>query len=165
MLGLWHFPYSISQQPMSVFSTYIIIMLCGGHLWRVQKDRLMTLIPSGHMVSYLFSLQLSQWISVWFFMVLPKWKWSSHWFCSPPPPHLRQCIALFAVAEGWLLLDSGCFICGRRGWLLLDSGCFFLFWHKFFLTLVEKKRIQNCGPSVCKPALDYEVLPWCEVSQ
>ena len=24
---------------------------------------------------------------------------------STPPPSLRQCIALFAVAEGWLLLD------------------------------------------------------------
>ena len=23
------------------------------------------------------------------------------------PPHLSQCIALFAVAEGWLLLDIG----------------------------------------------------------
>ena len=22
-----------------------------------------------------------------------------------PPPHSRQCIALYAVAEGWLLLD------------------------------------------------------------
>ena len=24
-----------------------------------------------------------------------------------PSPHLRQCIALFAVSEGWLLLDIG----------------------------------------------------------
>ena len=24
-----------------------------------------------------------------------------------PPPHLRQCIALYAVVEGWLLLDIG----------------------------------------------------------
>ena len=24
-----------------------------------------------------------------------------------PPPLLRQCIAIFAVAEGWLLLDIG----------------------------------------------------------
>ena len=31
----------------------------------------------------------------------------SRWFCYPPPPHLRQCNALFAVAEGWLLLDIG----------------------------------------------------------
>ena len=23
----------------------------------------------------------------------------------PPPLHLRQCVALFAIAEGWLLLD------------------------------------------------------------
>ena len=29
----------------------------------------------------------------------------SRWFCSPL--YLRQCIALFAVAEGWLLLDIG----------------------------------------------------------
>ena len=28
----------------------------------------------------------------------------------PPSPHLRQCIALFAVAEGWLLLDIGWFV-------------------------------------------------------
>ena len=26
---------------------------------------------------------------------------------APPPPILRLCIALFAVAEGWLLLDIG----------------------------------------------------------
>ena len=26
------------------------------------------------------------------------------------PPHLRLCIALFAVAEGWLLLDIGWFV-------------------------------------------------------
>ena len=24
-----------------------------------------------------------------------------------PPPHLRQCIALYAIAEGWMLLDIG----------------------------------------------------------
>ena len=28
----------------------------------------------------------------------------------PPPPILRLCIALFAVAEGWLLLDIGWFV-------------------------------------------------------
>ena len=27
-----------------------------------------------------------------------------------PPPHLRQCFALFAVAEGWLLLDIEWFV-------------------------------------------------------
>ena len=27
-----------------------------------------------------------------------------------PPPILRLCIALFAVAEGWLLLDIGLFV-------------------------------------------------------
>ena len=27
-----------------------------------------------------------------------------------PPPLLRQCIAIFAVAEGWLLLDIGLFV-------------------------------------------------------
>ena len=26
------------------------------------------------------------------------------------PPLLRQCIAIFAVAEGWLLLDIGLFV-------------------------------------------------------
>ena len=26
------------------------------------------------------------------------------------PSHLRQCIALFAVVEGWLLLDIGLFV-------------------------------------------------------
>ena len=31
-------------------------------------------------------------------------------FVSPPPPHLKQCIALFAVAERWLLLDIGLFV-------------------------------------------------------
>ena len=28
----------------------------------------------------------------------------------PPPPHLRKCIALFAVTERWLLLDIGWFV-------------------------------------------------------
>ena len=28
----------------------------------------------------------------------------------PPPPHLSQRIALFAVVEGWLLLDIGWFV-------------------------------------------------------
>ena len=28
----------------------------------------------------------------------------------PPPPSFRQCIALFAVAEGWLLLDIRWFV-------------------------------------------------------
>ena len=36
--------------------------------------------------------------------------WCSRWFCKPPPPILRLCIALFAVAEGWLLLDIGWFV-------------------------------------------------------
>ena len=38
--------------------------------------------------------------------------WCSRWFLQNlrPPPHLRQCIALFAVAEGWVLLDIGWFI-------------------------------------------------------
>ena len=35
--------------------------------------------------------------------------WCSRWFCKLPP-HLRQCIALFAVAEGWLLLNIGRFV-------------------------------------------------------
>ena len=34
--------------------------------------------------------------------------WCSRWFCNPPI--LRLCIALFAVAEGWLLLDIGWFV-------------------------------------------------------
>ena len=29
---------------------------------------------------------------------------------APPPPHLRQCIALYAVVEGWLLLDIELFV-------------------------------------------------------
>ena len=29
------------------------------------------------------------------------------WFCTPPPTHLRQCIA---VADGWLLVDIGWFV-------------------------------------------------------
>ena len=28
----------------------------------------------------------------------------------PAPRYLRKCIALFAVAEGWLLLDIGLFV-------------------------------------------------------
>ena len=28
-------------------------------------------------------------------------------FVTPPPPHLRQCITLFAVAEGLMLIDIG----------------------------------------------------------
>ena len=38
----------------------------------------------------------------------------SRWFCNSPPP-LRLCIALFAVAEDWLLLDLSC-SCIRDKW-------------------------------------------------
>ena len=31
-------------------------------------------------------------------------------FVLPPPPLLRLCITLIAVAEGWLLLDIGLFV-------------------------------------------------------
>ena len=34
--------------------------------------------------------------------------WCSRWFCKPPI--FRLCIALFAVAEAWLLLDIGWFV-------------------------------------------------------
>ena len=40
--------------------------------------------------------------------------WYSRWFCIPPL--LRQCIVIFAVAEGWLLLDIG--------WFVLFLSCF-----------------------------------------
>ena len=37
--------------------------------------------------------------------------WCSPLFCKhPPPPILRLCIALFVVAEGWLLFDIGGFV-------------------------------------------------------
>ena len=29
----------------------------------------------------------------------------SHLLCNPPPPQLRQCLALYAVAEGWLFFE------------------------------------------------------------
>ena len=35
--------------------------------------------------------------------------WCSRWFCCPYP-HLMQCIALFVVDEGLLLLDIGWFV-------------------------------------------------------
>ena len=44
--------------------------------------------------------------------------WCSHWFCTPSS-HLRQCIALYTVAEGWLLLDIGWFV------LLFHPKCFY----------------------------------------
>ena len=43
----------------------------------------------------------------------------------PPPPILRLCIALFAVAEGWLLLDIG--------WFVLFSGITHNFYTRFLL--------------------------------
>ena len=51
--------------------------------------------------------------------------WCSLWFCTPP--YLSQCIALFAVTEGWLLLDIGWFV---------------LFYH-FVLTERDCKVIHN----------------------
>ena len=33
---------------------------------------------------------------------------------TPPPPHLRQCISLYTVAEGWLSLDIGWFVLFSR---------------------------------------------------
>ena len=43
---------------------------------------------------------------------------ASVWFCTTPPPILKLCIALFAVAEGWLLLDIGLFV------------LFYIFWEQ-----------------------------------
>ena len=51
----------------------------------------------------------------------------SRWFCIPHP-HLRQCIALFAVAEGWLLLDIGWFV------LFLDICQLFMWLVCFIMT-------------------------------
>ena len=31
-------------------------------------------------------------------------------FVTLPPPHLKQCLALFGVAKGWLLLEIGQFV-------------------------------------------------------
>ena len=44
--------------------------------------------------------------------------------CAPPPPHLRQSIALFAVAEVWLLLDIGWFVLflRRNTWLFIECN-------------------------------------------
>ena len=45
-------------------------------------------------------------------------------FVNTPPPILRLCIALFAVAEGWLLLDIGRMIClvfVSHGMMLCES--------------------------------------------
>ena len=36
--------------------------------------------------------------------------WCSPLFLLTPPPSIRQCIDLFVVAEGWLLLDIGWFV-------------------------------------------------------
>ena len=48
--------------------------------------------------------------------------------CSvPPPPLLRQCIAIFAVAEGWLLLDIGWFVLFVLVWNNLKSDQYSLF--------------------------------------
>ena len=51
----------------------------------------------------------------------------------PPPPHLRQCIALFAIAERWLLLDIGSsfyylsFTCiSTQNYLKLHGSVFYL---------------------------------------
>ena len=50
-----------------------------------------------------------------------------------PPPILRLCIALFAVAEGWLLLDIGWFVlfnwhfCWRRGFCHMNESDLVLF--------------------------------------
>ena len=43
--------------------------------------------------------------------------------------HLRQCIVLFVVADGWLLLDIGCFV------LFLNCLLHHAFWHQLALIL------------------------------
>ena len=76
---------------------------------------------SGHLVPYLWDLHM-------FYLLRPILFRTCHYFsglCSsnipryfldftykacdiiPPPPYLRQCITLFAVDQGWLLLDIG----------------------------------------------------------
>ena len=56
----------------------------------------------------LFSFALCNWLFVLYHPLF------LFYYCSfvllPPPPQLRQCISLFAVAEWWLSLDIGWFV-------------------------------------------------------
>ena len=47
-------------------------------------------------------------------------------FYLPPPPLLRQCFAIFAVAEVWLLLDFGWFVLFRNRYCGFDKT-----WHEW----------------------------------
>ena len=69
----------------------------------------------------------------------------SHWFCILPPL-LRHCIAIFAIAEGWMLLDIGLFACSSRIVFEMDlimSGSMFVYnfftWTSFLQKVIQKK--------------------------
>ena len=51
----------------------------------------------------------------------------SRWFCNPNHPHFRQCISLFAVAEGWLLLDMGWFVFSCHTYYVFQSYFVYIF--------------------------------------
>ena len=74
----------------------------------------------------------------------------SRWFCYPPPL-LRQCNALFAVAEGWLLLDIGwfsLFFITENDWTWLgDKG--FLFKTHVNMMAIFYSDAGRCIQSVC----------------
>ena len=58
------------------------------------------------------------WMSImvfWFYATVTVYHFfcAVHFSCPPPPPILRLYINLFAVAEGWLLLDIGWFVLFR----------------------------------------------------
>ena len=74
--------------------------------------------------------------------------WCSRWFCILPSL-LRHCIAIFAIAEGWLLLDMGLFACSSRIVFEMDlimSGvnvCLQFFLHEHLLTKSYSKKDEH----------------------
>ena len=69
---------------------------CRGFCHRTESDLFLFLSFSGTTVGRTAS---------YFFKII----WYSRWFCNLSP-HFGQCLALFAVAEGRLLLDPGWFV-------------------------------------------------------
>ena len=83
----------------------------------------------------------------------------SRWFCIPP--HLRQCIVLFAVAEGWLLLDIGWFALLLYNDDDVDGADFLLIYIPGIITWpVSRFRVESSPRSINDPGVN-STLNYC----
>ena len=98
------------QQPFGDHKKVIHYLKCGGglqnqrehHIFLTKYESMLPTTVSNSASGMLITAVGS--IDSYFVKII----WCSRWFCNPNP--MRLCLALFVVAEGWLLLDIGWFV-------------------------------------------------------